>query len=328
MILVTGAAGFVGSAVVRLLNTRGHRDLLVVDDLTDGDRFVNLVGTDFRDYLDRGAMESMIDRGDPRLDTVDAVIHQGACTDTTVRDGRRMLRDNYEASRRLADFCLRRRVPMVYASSAAVYGTSSACTEEPSHERPLNVYAWSKLLFDQWARREVFPTGAFPLAGLRYFNVYGPGEAHKGPMASMAYQLDRQARTERRVRLFGAGEGAPAGGHQRDFVHVDDVAAVVCWFLDHPTVSGIYNVGTGTARSFGDLATLVLDHHGLPGSSLEYVPFPESLRGRYQSHTRADLTRLRACGCTVPFRPLEVGVPDYLARLGPPVARTDTRHAP
>ncbi len=316
MILVTGGAGFVGSAVVRALNAQGMDDLVVVDDLTDGDKFKNLLGASLADYLDRDALDVLIDRGDALLDRAEAVVHQGACTDTTVHDGRRMLRDNYEPSKRLAAFCARRRIPFVYASSAAVYGTSTVCREEPAHERPLNVYGWSKLLFDQWVRRNLLPAPVAPVVGLRYFNVYGPGEAHKGPMASMALQLDRQARTSRRVRLFGAGEGAGEGGHRRDFVHVDDVAAVVCWFLKHTGPSGIFNVGTGAARTFLDLARQVLAAHGLSPDAVEFIPFPDDLRGRYQAFTQADLDRLRTRGCDLAFRPLEAGMPDYLALLG------------
>ena len=312
MILVTGAAGFIGSAVVRALNARGHREIVAVDDLTDGDKFRNLAGASLDDYLDRDELDAMIDRGDDALARVEAVVHQGANADTTVRDGKRMLRDNYAPSKRLAALCATRRVPLVYASSAAVYGASTTCREDPEFEAPLNVYGWSKLLFDQWVRRHLLPAPSAPVVGLRYFNVYGPGEAHKGPMASVAWQLDRQARAEGVVRLFGAGEGADAGEHRRDFVHVDDVAAVVCWFLEHPGASGIFNVGTGDARSFRELAALVLAARGLGPEALTFVPFPDALRGRYQAHTRADLSRLRARGCDVSFRRLEDGVRTYL----------------
>jgi ADP-L-glycero-D-manno-heptose 6-epimerase len=311
VIVVTGGAGFIGSNLVRALNARGRDDVLVVDDLTDGRKFANLATARLADYVDVEDFARMVDADDAALDRVTAVLHQGACSDTTERDGRKMMRANYESSKRMFGLCARRGVPLVYASSAAVYGGGRRFVEEPSAERPLNVYGWSKLLFDQWVRRA--PRSDAQVVGLRYFNVYGPGEDHKGPMASVARHLHRQLTDTGRVRLFEGTDGYAHGEQRRDFVHVGDVCDVALWFLDHPERSGIFNVGTGASRSFLDVARAVIAFHGR--GEVEFVPFPEHLRGAYQSFTEADLTALRAAGYHRPFRDVAAGVPQYLAEL-------------
>lgn len=314
MIVVTGGAGFIGSNLVRALCER--HEVLVVDDLTDGDKFRNLVGCRVADYLDRDDFLERFGRGDAAA--VEAVVHQGACTVTTERDGRSMMRTNFEYSKRLLHACAERRIPLVYASSASVYGGGRAFREERACEGALNVYAWSKQLFDDYVRRVALrdePPGRpeAPVVGLRYFNVYGPREAHKGAMASVAYHFDRQVRASGRIRLFSGSGGRGDGEQRRDFVHVDDVVAVVRWFLERAlersAPSGIYNVGTGHARSFNELAAQVIRHHGR--GAVEYVPFPEALRVSYQSYTEADLCRLRAAGYDAPFRAIEEGVASY-----------------
>ena len=311
MIVVTGAAGFIGSNLVRALNARGRADLLLVDDLTNGRKFANLVDCDFEDYLDKEVFFARVAGG--RLDgQVEAVLHQGACSDTTEWNGRVMLGDNYEASKTLFKFATERGIPLVYASSAAVYGMGPEFREDPECERPLNLYGWSKLLFDRWVRHRSRELRS-QVVGLRYFNVYGPRESHKGDMASVAWKHHLQLRASDVVRLFEGSEGFAPGEQRRDFVYVGDASAVNLWFLDHPEVSGIYNVGTGRAQTFNDVARAVIAHHGR--GRIEYVPFPEILRGSYQSFTEASLTKLREAGCDTPFLSVEAGVSRYLKEI-------------
>jgi ADP-L-glycero-D-manno-heptose 6-epimerase len=313
MLVVTGGAGFIGSNLARALAGRAGASVTVVDDLTHGPQCRNLVGAPLADYLDKDDFLELVTRRDALLEGVECVFHLGACTDTTEADGRFMMRNNYEYSKRLARFCLESRVPLVYASSAAVYGAGTVFREQPEHERSLNVYGWSKQLFDDWVRRRL-PDARSPLVGLRFFNVYGPREAHKGAMASMAYQLHEQLRAGGVARLFAGSDGIADGEQVRDFVYVDDVVAVALWFLAHPGRSGVYNVGTGRARSFNDLAAAVVA--GLGRGRIEYVPFPAPLRGVYQNRTEADLSALRAAGYDGRFRSLEEGVGAYVAWLG------------
>lgn len=309
MIVVTGGAGFVGSNMVHALNARGESDVLVVDDLADVRKVANLATASVVDYLDRDGFLELISGGSSELDGVRAVLHQGARTSTVDDDGRAVMAENFEYSKRLLRWCRNAGVPLVYASSAAVYGSGRVCGEDPANEAALNVYAWSKQVFDAHVRRELRRDGS-QVVGLRYFNVYGPREDHKDAMSSIVAQLDVQARSGGPMLLFGAGCGCAAGEHRRDFVHVDDVVAVALWFLSHPGCSGIFNCGTGVSRSFNEVAGLVGTHHG--GVPVEYVSFPSSLVGRYQSDTRADLTRLRAIGCDIEPTPLEQGVRSYL----------------
>jgi ADP-L-glycero-D-manno-heptose 6-epimerase len=322
-IVVTGAAGFIGSNLVRALNARGERDIIAVDNLSRAEKIVNLADCDIADYLDKDEFVVRLTEGDFDYD-LSAILHQGACSDTMESDGRYMMRNNYRYSVSLVDYCQAQGVPFLYASSASVYGAGTTFREERACESPLNVYAYSKALFDQYVRgllRE--PTAQ--IAGFRYFNVYGPREQCKGRGSSMAWHFFNQFLAEGKVRLFEGSGGYADGAQRRDFVHVADVVKANLHFLDHPDLSGIFNLGTGRAQSFNDVAVAVLNalHDGPPRTAaewvsagrIEYIPFPAALSGKYQSFTEADLTRLRAAGYQAPFAPVEQGVAEYVRAL-------------
>ncbi len=326
MIVVTGGAGFIGANLVSALNARGLRDILVVDNLEKGDKFRNLTDCEIADYLDkRDFLERLERKAFGRK--LEAVFHEGACSDTMEHNGAYMMRNNYEYSKQLLHHCQRQKIPYLYASSAAVYGAGRVFREERACEAPLNVYGYSKFLFDQYVRR-VLPKKTAQIVGFRYFNVYGPREAHKGRMASVAFHHFHQFRRTGKVRLFEASHGYGPGEQRRDFVSVEDVVAVNLYFLDHPNKSGIYNVGTGRAQSFNDVAAAVINslrrHRGEPPLPLaelqrqgliEYVPFPEGLKEKYQAYTQADITSLRKAGYKQPFLTVEEGVARYVDRL-------------
>lgn len=322
MIVVTGAAGFIGSNIVRGLNRRGEYDILAVDDLTEGDKFVNLVDCGIADYMDRNEFRARVREGSLR--GIRAIIHQGACSDTTERNGLYMMDNNYRVTLELFEYAQAQAIPFLYASSAAVYGGSSVYVEDPANERPLNVYGYSKLLFDQVLRRRMASLTA-QVVGLRYFNVYGPHEQHKGRMASVAFHNMNQFLAEGHVRLFAGWDGYCDGGQSRDFISVDDVVAVNLHFLDNPQVSGVFNCGTGRAQPFNDVAAGVVNalraEKGEPPLSLtelvdrkllRYIAFPDDLKGRYQSFTQADVSALRASGFTAPMRDVTQGVSEYV----------------
>ncbi|MCB1887167.1 MAG: ADP-glyceromanno-heptose 6-epimerase [Rhodocyclaceae bacterium] len=313
MIVVTGGAGFIGSNLVRELNRRGLERLVVVDDPQHRGLPGNLAGCRMAALLSPEAFRRQLLDGRLRA-PLRAIFHLGACTDTTLDDSRFMLRNNFEYSRDLLDWCVAEGVPLIYASSAAVYGAHSGCPEDPRFEQPLNVYAESKLRVDQVVRERLAGEHS-QIVGLRFFNVYGPGEGHKQAMASVAYHFYQQILGRGRARLFDACDGFEAGEHRRDFLHVDDALRVMLWFFDHAERSGVFNVGTGRSRSFNDVARAVIAWLGR--GDIEYVPFPERLSGRYQAHTEADLSALRGAGYTQPFMALEDGVAAYLRRLEP-----------
>jgi len=324
-VVVTGAAGFIGSNLVLGLNQFGIDDVIAVDDLTDGPKFRNLLGARISDYFDKDEFYARFARAE--FGHVDAVFHEGACSNTMEHDGRFMLANNYRCSKDLLDACQAQGTRLLYASSAATYGGSDTFREEPAFEQPLNVYGYSKLLFDQVVRR-VLPTATAQVVGFRYFNVYGPREQHKGRMASVAFHHYQQLRETGRVRLFGDYGGYGPGQQARDFVFVDDVVAVNLWFLQHPDRSGIFNLGSGRAQPFNDVAramvNAVRERGGEPPLTLaamlreglvEYIAFPEALVGKYQCHTEADLSWLRAAGCEHSFADVAEGVRRYEAFL-------------
>jgi ADP-L-glycero-D-manno-heptose 6-epimerase len=323
--VVTGAAGFIGANLVKGLNAQGITDILAVDDLTQGDKFRNLVDCAISDYLDKDEFLARLKAGAFRR-AVKAIFHQGACSDTTASDGRYVMDVNYAYSCALLDFCMAEMIPLIYASSAATYGAHTEFREDPACEGPLNVYGWSKLLFDQRVRR--LPPGGSQVVGLRYFNVYGEREQHKGRMASVAWHFFNQYRAEGHVRLFEGSGGYGNGEQRRDFVSVEDVVKVNLFFLQNPMVSGIYNCGTGAAQSFNDVAVATLNAcraaEGRPAATLHelqqqkiirYIPFPGDLKGKYQSYTQADLAALRSAGYSAPFLSVEQGVSRYIHQL-------------
>ncbi|MDR0528354.1 MAG: ADP-glyceromanno-heptose 6-epimerase [Zoogloeaceae bacterium] len=326
-IVVTGAAGFIGSNLVRALNDRGVDRILAVDNLSRAEKFQNLVDCEIADYLDKEEFLRRIQSGHYE-GGVEAILHQGACSDTMETNGRYMMENNYRYSVILLDWCLERGVPLIYASSAATYGGGGIFREAREYEAPLNVYGYSKFLLDQIVRQRL-PDAASQVVGLRYFNVYGPREQHKARMASVAFHHFSQFREAGKVRLFEGSHGYASGEQRRDFVWVGDVARVNLFFLDHPACSGIFNLGSGRAQSFNEVAVSAINGcRALSGEPplelaeivrrglLEYVPFPDALKGKYQAFTEADISRLRAAGYAAPFSSVEEGVARYMAILG------------
>ena len=312
MIVVTGGAGFIGSNIVSGLNERGRDDILVVDDLSDGRKFRNIASCNIHAYMDKEdfwqRINSDIGFGDP----IDVVFHQGACSVTTEWNGRYMMRVNYDFSCCLLRFCLERGIPFIYASSAAVYGKERAFSESPGCERPITVYGYSKLLFDQYVRRVISKSGS-KVIGLRYFNVYGPNEQHKGDMASVAFHFRNQLLNSDKVLLFEGSDGFGAGEQRRDFVYVDDVIRVNFWCWEQCERSGIFNLGTGFSQSFNDVANAIRKYLGR--GVVEYIPFPSHLVEHYQSFTEADISALRGVGYKGVFRRVEDGVLEYMRQL-------------
>jgi len=325
-IVVTGAAGFIGSNIIKGLNARGIDNIIAVDNLTHGDKFVNLADLQIADYVDQDLFYELF--ADGAYGKVEAIFHEGACSDTMETDGRYMMDNNFSLSCGLLKACQQSGTRLLYASSAATYGGSDTFRETPEFERPLNVYGYSKLLFDQYVRRAYsndFSKLSIQVAGFRYFNVYGPREQHKGRMASVAFHQFHQLREQGHVKLFADYGGYAAGEQERDFVFIDDVVAVNLWFFDHPTKNGLFNLGTGRAQPFNDVALAVVNAardnkqepplplaQAVKVESIRYIDFPDALRGKYQCFTQANLSALRASGCDHVFADVQTGVSRYM----------------
>ncbi len=326
MIIVTGGAGFIGSNIVRALNEKGREEILVVDDLSDSSKVDNLSDLRTTDCVDHRIFRREInDKGLPAKTT--AIFHQGACSDTMATDKQEVMETNFVFSKNLLEVCIEGEIPLIYASSAAVYGREGPFAVCENSETPLNVYAYSKHLFDQLVRSCLSECRS-QVVGLRYFNVYGPREAHKGRMASVVYQLFQQFQSQGTIRLFEGTDGFSDGEQRRDFVSVKDVALVNLYMLDHSEARGIVNVGTGCSRSFNDVALAVINtcragsgksewslQDAQQSEAIVYFPLPKELYGKYQSFTEADLLELRALGYAGEMTSLEAGVRHYVRHL-------------
>lgn len=323
MIIVTGGAGFIGANIVRGLNQRGLNNILVVDDLSDGNKVRNIESCDIQDYMDKDEFLTRIQQG-IEFDGMSAIFHQGACSDTMETDGRYIMQTNYEYSKDLFHYCGKNSIPFIYASSASVYGGGDTFQEDPEYEQALNAYAYSKLLFDRYVRKNKAASDS-QVVGLRYFNVYGKGEEHKGRMASVAYHFFNQYHAQGYVNVFEGSGGYADGEQLRDFVWVNDVVDVNLHFLEHPENSGVFNVGTGRAQTFNDVATATLNtleesnkstDEWVAEKKIRYIEFPQALVGKYQSYTKADLSNLTISGdYNKSFATVEEGVKAYVTQL-------------
>ena len=316
MIIVTGAAGFIGSAFVWQLNEEGIKDIILVDKLRNEDKWQNIAKREYYDWVDRDELFEWL-AIENNAKKIKAIIHMGAISATTETDGDLLMKNNYEYSKKLWEFCADRNLQYIYASSAATYGLGEDGYEDnidlKGHEalRPLNKYGYSKKIFDVWAlKQEETPK---QWVGLKFFNVYGPQEYHKGRMASMVFHSYNQALKDGYVKLFKSHKDGYRDGEQlRDFVYIKDIVSVMSWLLKNPEVTGIFNLGTGKARSFYDLT-----YHGLKagnlGEDIRFVDMPEDLRGKYQYFTEANMEKLKKAGYTKEFYTLEEGVKDYVS---------------
>jgi ADP-L-glycero-D-manno-heptose 6-epimerase len=313
VIVVTGGAGFIGSNLIEALNAEGENRILVVDRL--GDNFRNLCDLRFCDFMEPKDFRRAIESGG-LPDRITAIFHQGACADTTCSDGSYMMENNFTFSKVILHCALERKIPLVYASSASVYGAGHSSQPTPGNERPLNLYALSKLAFDNYVRN--LPSAAdSTVVGLRYFNVYGPRERHKGRMASMVYQLHRQIEETGVAKLFEGTDGYGDGEQRRDFVFAGDIVRLNLFFARREVTRGIFNAGSGSSRTFNDVAKSVIATLGK--GAIQYIPFPENLKGKYQSFTQADIADLRGAGWRQAFTTIEGGVaqssPNWLAEV-------------
>ena len=312
MIIVTGGAGFIGSAFVWRLNREGIRDIIIVDQLGTDDKWKNLVGLTFTDYIHKNEFIEMVIADEVPFE-VSSVVHMGACSSTTERDADYLWENNYLYSREVADWALRHNARFIYASSAATYGDGSSGFSD-DHEiisrlKPSNMYGYSKQVFDLWVLKNKLEK---KMAGIKFFNVYGPNEYHKGDMVSVIYKAFHQIQETGKVCLFKSYKKEyPNGGQMRDFIYVKDCVNVMWWLLENPSVNGIYNLGTGRARTWNDLIAAVFSSMGRK-TNIQYIEMPEPLRNQYQYFTQAQMDKLKKAGCHVNFSSLEDSVRDYV----------------
>ncbi len=306
MHIVTGGAGFIGSNLVTRLNSIGIDDIIIVDNLTNGSKHKNLNSLVFNDYIDKHDFIEKLELF--KKEKIEIFFHQGACTDTMQNDGRYMMSNNYKFSKELLNFCQNYNIRFIYASSASVYGTGdNGFKEEKRCENPLNIYAYSKFFFDQYVRR-ILPTSTSQIAGLRYFNVYGPGEAHKAKMASIILQFYKQIQEKNTIKLFKGSEN-----FVRDFIHVNDIINIIIFFMEHPDKNGIFNCGTGSPISFTEIAEIFKRIY--LNINYEYIDFPQELKYKYQTYTKADIGNLLKTGYSNDFISTNDGIKDYISIL-------------
>jgi ADP-L-glycero-D-manno-heptose 6-epimerase len=327
MLIVTGGAGFIGSNLVHELNAHGLTDILVVDNFANAKKFQNLLGARYVDYMDKREFRRAIAENALGAGPIEAILHQGACSNTLEDDGVYMMDNNFQYTKEVLAYSILQGAPLVFASTAAVYGLSGPGHFTPTleNERPLNIYGFSKLAFDHHFRN-LLSLGEVPITavGLRYFNVYGPREQHKGRMSSVIHHLSKQMKESRKVRLFTGTGGYANGEQRRDFVYVRDLARMNMFFAgigpyaptaneDRKVYHGVVNAGSGASRSFNDVARALMAVHG--PAAIEYIPFPPDLEGRYQHFTEADLSGLRQLGCDLQPTSLEEGVVETFETL-------------
>ncbi|VFP78908.1 ADP-L-glycero-D-manno-heptose-6-epimerase [Candidatus Erwinia haradaeae] len=313
MVIVTGGAGFIGSNIIHSLNEKNYTDILVVDNLNNGIKFSNISNLHISDYIDKESFRISILTNKHFFRNVEAVFHEGACTDTTEWNGKYMMDNNYQYSKDLLNWCITQNIPFLYASSASVYGhCKTECLEESKYESPLNIYSYSKMLFDHYVRKALKKAKS-PICGCRYFNVYGEKETHKNNMASIIFHLNKQIQTGKDPQLF-------IGSHnfKRDFIYVKDAVSIKLWLWEN-TISGIFNCGSGVATSFQEVAEIILEFH--KKNEIQYIPFPENLKGFYQKFTKANLTKLKKTGYIPSFKHIKIGVLEYIKSLNPTIKR-------
>ena len=312
MIIVTGSNGFIGSNLIKGLNEIGHKDIIAVDDQDDPGLKENIAHCDIQDFLNIDEFINLIRNNEIDGTKIGAIFHQGACSNTMEWDADFLYKNNLLYSKGLLNFSQKTKTPLIYASSASVYGAGKIFEESIENEDPINLYAYSKFKFDQLVRQELIRSET-QIVGLRYFNVYGPQEQHKGTMASVAFHLHNQLKDNEEIKLFEGSDGYDDGEQRRDFIYVEDVVKVNLWFLENQKVSGIFNVGTGKSQTFNEVAHSVINWN--KRGKINYVPFPEKLKGAYQSYTQANISKLRKAGYKDEFLNVQEGVKKYLDRL-------------